>query len=344
MRTSALLVVRAGSVSMRVRTRALAVGAVLLLVLLAAVGVALSLGTYTVPFDRLTATLLGHGSEAARTVVLEWRAPRAVTAAVFGAALALSGAVFQSLTRNPLGSPDFLGFSVGSFTGVLLVMLAGGAGFAAVAGGALGGGLATALAVYLLAFRRGVQGFRLVVVGIAVSSMLTSVNTWVTVKADLDLALRAAVWGAGTLNGVRWSEATPGIAAAGVLAVYLASLAPAMRQLELGDDVAAMLGLRVERAKLLLIVVGVGLTATVTAVTGPVAFVALAAPQVARRLSRSGSVDLVTSGLVGATMLTVSDLVALHAVPGTEIPVGAVTVCLGGLYLVWLLTRETGRR
>jgi iron complex transport system permease protein len=82
----------------------------------------------------------------------------------------------------------------------------------------------------------------------------------------------------------------------------------------------------------------------VTVVTGPIALVALAAPQVARRLTRSGAVDLPTSALVAATLLTLSDLLALHAIPGTAIPVGAVTVSLGGLYLVWLLARETSRR
>ena len=88
----------------------------------------------------------------------------------------------------------------------------------------------------------------------------------------------------------------------------------------------------------------VGPAATVTVVTGPIALVALAAPQVARCLTRSGAVDLPTSALVAATMLTLSDLVALHGSRGTAIPVGAVTVCLGGHYLVWLLARETGRR
>lgn len=331
---------RAGPVSLLVRPRAVGVGATLVVVLVVVTGLALSLGSYVVPADQLLAVLTGGGSGAARRVVLEWRAPRAVAAAVFGAALGLSGAVFQGLTRNPLGSPDVVGFSVGSFTGVLLVTLAGGVGFTVTAAGALVGGLATALVVYVIAFRRGVQGFRLIITGIAVSSMLTSVNTWVTVKAELDIALRAAVWGAGTLNGMRWDQAAPGIVAAGVVALLLVPAAPALRQLGLGDGSAAGLGLRVERAKLELIVLGVALTAVVTAVAGPIGFVALAAPQVARRMTGGGPVGLVTTALVGAALLAVSDVVALHALGGAVVPVGAVTVCVGGLYLIWLLARD----
>ena len=342
--TPRTITMRAGKVSLRLRSRAIIVGTLFLLVLLATAGLSLSLGTFSLSPQELVDTLLGQGTNAAQKIVLEWRAPRVVIAAVFGAALALSGAVFQSLTRNPLGSPDIVGFSVGSFTGVLLVFLAGGAGFFATAGGALVGGLITTLAIYAIAFRRGVQGFRLIVVGIAVSSMLTSVNTWISVKADVDTALRAAVWGAGTLNGIRWQEALPGVVAVAILMLLLVLQAPRLRELELGDDTAAMLGTRVELAKLKLIVIAVGLIAVVTAIAGPIAFVALAAPQIARRLTRAGSVDLVGSALVGATLLTASDLVALHAVGDKPVPVGVVTVCVGGIYLLWLLYREARRR
>ncbi|WP_166354428.1 FecCD family ABC transporter permease [Phytoactinopolyspora limicola] len=340
MTTPTTLVLRAGPFSGRIPRRVLVVNGALLGVLLAATAAALMLGSYTIPLDELVAVFGGQGADQATTVVFQWRAPRAVAAAVFGAALALSGAIFQSLTRNPLGSPDIVGFSVGSFTGVLVVIMAGGVGFHATATGALAGGLATAAIIYLVAFRHGMQGFRLIIVGIAISSMLTSVNTWITVKAELGIALRAAVWGAGTLNGLRWSHAVPGIVAVAILTLLLVFAAPAMRQLELGDETAAMQGVRTEPTKLALIVVGVGLTAAVTAVAGPISFVALAAPQLARRLTRTGTITLSTAALVGASLLTLSDLIAQHAFSGLTVPVGAVTVCIGGLYLLWLLTRR----
>ncbi|MBB2955900.1 iron chelate uptake ABC transporter family permease subunit [Pseudoclavibacter helvolus] len=135
------------------------------------------------------------GTEQVRLVVVDWRLPRALLAALFGAALGLNGAIFQSLTRNALGSPDVIGFNMGSYTGVLVVMLAGGSGFLLIASGAVVGGLITAFLVYLLEHKRGVQGFRLIIIGIALSAMLGSLNTWIIVKADVAFAMQAAVWG-----------------------------------------------------------------------------------------------------------------------------------------------------
>lgn len=334
-----------GRVSLRIRHRCVLVAALLALVSLAASLMALTLGSYPIGLGDLLQVLAGAADPQKTMVVLEWRLPRAVAAVAFGAALGASGAVFQSLTRNPLGSPDVIGFGMGSFTGVLLVMLLGGSGFAMIAGGALVGGLWTATAVYFLAFRGGVQGFRLIIVGIALSAMLSAVNTWIMVKVDLDFALQAAVWGAGTLNGVAWQQVLPAVATLAVVGVVLAVTVPAVRQLELGDELSALQGLDVERSRLLMMVLGIGLTAVVTAVCGPVSFVALAAPHVARRLTRtSGSIDLVGSAFTGAALLALADLLAQHGIPGTPLPVGAVTVSLGGLYLVWLLARETGRR
>lgn len=336
---------RGDAISFRLRRRSIVVAAALLLVVVACSALALSLGNYTVSLPDIVAALLGQSSDAVYTVVVEWRLPRVLGAAVFGAALGISGAVFQSLTRNPLGSPDVIGFNMGSYSGVLIAMLFGASGYLMIAAGALVGGLATALAVYLLAYKGGVQGFRLIVVGIAVGAMLTSVNTWIMVKVDIDFAMRAAVWGAGTLNGVTWEQLGPALIVMAVLCVAASFITPRMRVLELGDETAAAQGLAVERSKLAMIVVGIGFTALVTAAAGPIAFIALAAPQLASRLTRSGtSVDLVTSALVGAALLSVSDIIAQHAIPGLSLPVGAVTVSIGGLYLVWLLARETKRR
>ncbi|WP_306367298.1 iron chelate uptake ABC transporter family permease subunit [Nocardiopsis sp. CC223A] len=341
---SGAVVLRAGRVSVRLSRRALAVHALAAVVLVCCLSAALSLGSRPLSPAEVLAALGPDARGPDRMVVVEWRAPRAVAAALFGACLGLSGGLIQSLTRNPLGSPDVIGFNTGAFTGVVCVMLLGGTGFAVLAGGAVLGGLGTAALVYVLALRRGMRGFRLIVVGIAVSAMLGSVNTWFSVKADLDVALRAAVWGAGTLNGTSWPPVAACAVAAAALLLTMPVLVPRMRQLELGDDTASMSGVPVERTKALMMVAGVGLTSVVTAVTGPIAFVALAAPQIARRLTgRGGAVDPVGAALVGAVLLSLADLVAQHALPDTALPVGAVTVCLGGGYLVWLLVRESGR-
>ncbi|MEV0522481.1 iron chelate uptake ABC transporter family permease subunit [Streptomyces sp. NPDC050439] len=341
---SGAFVLRAGSLSLRVTRRAVVVCALLGAVLIALAMWAFTLGSYPLSLGDLTAVMTGTASNSVRTVVLEWRAPRIVAAVLFGAALAVGGAVFQSLTRNPLGSPDVIGLTTGSYTGVVLTLLAGASSYSVLAAGAIVGGLVTAFAVYLLAFRRGVQGFRLIIVGIAVGALLSSVNSWFSVKADVDTALRAAVWGAGSLSGVGW----PAITLAAVVLAAVALAAPVaqrrMRRLELGDDTASMLGIPVERTKVLLVVLAVVATSAVTAAAGPIAFVALAAPQIARRLTgRGASVDLAGSALVGAVLLLGADLAAQHAIPGVLLPTGAVTVCVGGAYLLVLLVRESRR-
>ena len=329
-----------GHVSVRLDLRTIGVCLVLLLVALAIGVVALTTGDYPLTVAQVLQALVGGTDGPVHMVVVEWRLPRALMALVLGAALGASGAIFQSLTRNPLGSPDIIGFNTGAYTGALVVIMLLGGGYVGVAAGALVGGIATAAVVYVLSYRRGVQGFRLIIVGIAVSAMLASVNQWLIIKADLETAMAAAVWGAGSLNGITWAQAAPACALAALIALPLVWLAPRMGMLELGDDAATALGLRSEPVRLALVIVGVALTALVTAAAGPIAFVALAAPQLVRRLTGSAGVRILPAAFMGAVLLAASDLVAQRAFAPTRLPVGVVTVSVGGIYLVWLLVRE----
>ncbi|WP_433677167.1 FecCD family ABC transporter permease [Microbacterium gorillae] len=322
--------------------RALLVGTALGAATIATTLAALVSGDYPLTLAQVTDALFGAADDFARTVVIEWRMPRALAAVVFGAALGASGAVFQSLTRNPLASPDVVGFSAGAYTGALIVMIVVHGTYLQVAAGAFAGGVATAALVYLLAFRRGVQGFRLIIVGIGVSAMLSSVNTWLMLTADLDTALVAAVWGTGSLNGITWQQTGVGSVLAAALLVVTLGMTRPLRQLELGDDTAKALGVRVEPARLGLMLLSVALIAVVTAAAGPISFVALAAPQIARRLTRSAGVSVGASAMLGSLLLAASDYLAMHALPAM-LPVGTITVVLGGAYLVWLLVHEARR-
>lgn len=333
---SRLLVVRAGErLSLRASARSVGVSAVLLLFALTVAVVSLGLGEVRISAVDVVRTFVGDTGRVVETVVMEWRLPRVGLALMFGTALGLGGAIFQSLTRNPLGSPDVIGFDAGAYTGALLTILTVGS-TALVIPGAVIGGVVTALLVYLLAYRRGVQGFRLIVVGIALTAMLGSLNTYLLLKADLWAAQMAALWGAGSLNGMDGQDALRAGVTLTVIAVPLLWSGPRLRHLELGDDAARALGLDVERTRLSLIVGGTALTATVTALAGPIAFVSLAAPQLARRLTRAPGVQLVPSAAMGAFLLVTCDAVALHAFPAI-LPVGLITIVLGGTYLVWLL-------
>ena len=300
--------------------------------------VALGVGDYPLSVPEVVRAMVSDQGFAS-TVVTQWRMPRVVAAIAFGAALALSGALFQSLTRNPLGSPDIIGFATGSYTGAIVVLTVVGPAVVSTSFGALVGGLVTALLVYGLAWRRGVQGFRLIVVGIAVTAMRSAVNTWLLLRAQVEVAMAASIWGAGSISLVGWAQARLTLIVLVVLLPVVALLAGPLRELEMGDDLARSHGVDVERNRIAILVVGVCLTAVVTAVSGPIAFVALAAPQIARRLTRGAGLPLVGSALVGALLLLTADQAAQHLLPG-DLPVGMVTVVVGGVYLLWLLVHE----
>ncbi|HEY0188504.1 MAG TPA: iron chelate uptake ABC transporter family permease subunit [Cellulomonas sp.] len=338
--------VRTRWLSGRLPVRLLAVSAAGFAIAVVAAVVAITLGDYPLGLEQVLAVLGGGGEAFQRVVVLDWRAPVAVAAVVFGALLGIGGAIFQSLTRNPLGSPDVIGFDAGSYTAVVVMLLVlGSPGYWSLAVAALVGGLATAVVVYLLSYRRGVQGFRLIVVGIGVSAMLGSINSFLLTRADVDDAMTVGFWSAGTITRVSWASMAPAALIAVTIVLAAGALSPALRRLELGDDAATTLGTRPTRARLALMVVGVATVALVTAAAGPISFVALAAPQLARRLTRSAGVSLVGAAATGAALLALAHLLSLLVAQVYQaVPVGLVTVCLGGLYLIWLLIRETRRQ
>jgi iron complex transport system permease protein len=332
------------AISHRVDLRTVTVCVTLLAVALAIALVTLASGEYQVPLPDVVRALLGQAEGRIHMVVVEWRLPRTALALILGAALGISGAIFQSLTRNPLGSPDIIGFDAGAYTGALIVIILLQGGYYMIAGGALVGGLATALLVYFLAYSRGVQGFRLIIVGIGVSAMLSSLNTWMLLRAKLEVAMAAAIWGAGSLNGLGLDRLGPAALVLVILIPLALAMARPMAQLELGDDAARALGVRAEPVRLGLLVLGVALTATVTATAGPIGFVALAAPQLARRVAGSAGVAMLPAAAMGALLLAAADYLAQRAFAPTQLPVGIVTVSLGGVYFVWLLLREARRQ
>ncbi len=335
-----MIVVRGPRHSGRVERRTVMVCLILAALSMAMLIASLATGDFPIAVRDVVATLVGQGTDKYELIVLEWRLPRALIALILGGALGMSGAIFQSLTRNPLGSPDIIGFNTGAYTGALIAIIIIGGGYLTVAAGALVGGLVTAAVVYVLAYRKGMQGFRLIIVGIAVSAMLGSFNTWLILRADLEVAMAAAVWGAGSLSGISWAQATPAVVICLILGLIALAGDFSGRQLELGDDAASALGTRTQGSRLVQTVVGVALTASVTAVAGPIGFVALAAPQLARRLTKASGTGLIPAALMGATLLAASDWIAQHALPGITLPVGAVTVSLGGAYFIWLLIAE----
>ncbi|WP_328605373.1 iron chelate uptake ABC transporter family permease subunit [Amycolatopsis sp. NBC_00345] len=315
-----------------------------LLALVTLVLVVLSVGTgdYELTPAEVLRTLAGQGTKA-QYLVVTGRLPRALVAVLVGVALALAGAVFQTVTRNPLGSPDIIGFTTGSATGGIVMILLVGAGPGLVAAGAIAGGLLTALVITALCAPHGLLSSRLVLIGIAVSAVLAGVNGYLLVRAKLEAAAQAVGWLTGDLAGRDWTYFVPLVLVVVVLAPFVFAHAPALRMLEMGDDAATAVGVAVPRVRGTLLLLAVALAAAATAATGPIPFVALAAPQLARRLTRRPGPNLAASAAMGAALVVAADYLGQRILSSSLLPVGVVAAALGGAYLIWLLVSSRGR-
>jgi iron complex transport system permease protein len=329
-----------GGLSVRLDVRALTVVLLLLAAALTASVVLIGTGDFPIPAGDVLKTLLGDGNAGQEFIVNELRLPRVLVGLLVGASLGLGGALFQAVSRNPLGSPDILGLGQGATAGALVMIVLFSGSAAEVTVGALVGGLVTGASIYLLAWKQGVHGYRLVLVGIGVSAILTAVNGYLLTVSDIVDAARAVVWMTGSLSGRDWDQVWPLLALCAVLVPLVLGNARGLRMMEMGDDVSNALGVRVERTRALLMVAAVLLTATATAAAGPVSFVALTAPQLARRLTRSPGPNLLPSLCMGAALLVTADWASQKIFGADQMPVGVVTGVLGGVYLLWLLVTE----
>lgn len=332
--------VRAGRWSLRFDPRAVLVCLALIVVAAGVTVLSVGTGTYALSPVEVVRTFAGNGPPGAEFIVLDLRLPRALVALLVGFGTGMAGAVFQSLTRNPLGSPDIIGFGNGASAGALVAIIFLNAGAPQTALGAVVGGFATAAAVYLLAWRRGVHGYRLVLVGIGASAVLGSATSFLYVRADIGKAAQATSWMIGSLNDRGWSEVR--IAALGlvVLAPVVLVYGRRLTMLEMGDDTAGALGVPPERSRLVLLCAGTGLTAMAVAAAGPIPFVAMAAPQLARRVTRAAGPNVLPAAWTGALLVAGADLLTQRVTGSALLPVGVVTGVAGGLYLAWLLLRE----
>ncbi|PRY69009.1 iron complex transport system permease protein [Glaciihabitans tibetensis] len=312
--------------------------AILAAVLLAIVVLSLAVGAYSLSIPDLVRTLLGGGAGNENFIVLKLRLPRVSLAVLAGVAFAVSGALFQTVLRNPLASPDIIGVTGGASAAAVFSMLILGLGGVATSVSAFLGALIVAAAIYVLAWRGGVAGYRFVLIGVGIAFMVQGFVSYLLSRADLRNAQEALVWLVGSVSGARWQDIT-------VVAVFLAVLLPAvavlsgrMRGLQMGDDAASALGIRVERARLALLVLAVALAAVATAAVGPLAFIAFVSAPIARRVVGTGGLALLPAALVGAIITTGADFVAQHLLPGDlQLPAGIVTGAIGAPYLLWLL-------
>lgn len=326
--------------------------AVLVVLVLALAAANLYWGTVPIPADEVTAILLGGDSADSGWSFIVWesRVPQCVTALLCGAALAVSGLILQTVFSNPLADSSILGISSGASLGVALVVLAGGgsiaagqfafSGFLSVVAGAMAGAMVVMLAVLFLSvlIRDGVM---LLIAGIMMGYLASSAISLLNFFATDEGVHSFVVWGLGSFGGVSSVQlpAFSAVVVGGLAAALL--MAKPLNALLLGPRYAANLGIRVRRVRSWLLVVAGLLTAVTTAFCGPVAFIGLAVPHVARMLSGTANHRLLlpVTLLTGCAMALLCNLLCL--LPGERgiIPLNAVTPVWGAPVIIYVLIR-----
>lgn len=335
-------VIRVGPISFRVKRRVASQVAVAAAVAIALGAWSLTLGSFPLSLSEVWGALTGQEAGAASFIVLDLRLPRALAAMLVGAMLAMSGAVFQGIVRNPLVAPDIIGVNSGAtVAAVLWIVLRKPLPYVPVA--AFLGALVAAALIYALTWRGKISGARLILVGIGVNSVLSAATTFLLTRAEIYDASRAMLWMTGSVYASDWGDIRLLTAALAVLLPVGAALMWSLKVLQLGDLTAQSLGMPVERTRLALIVVGCALSGFAVSVAGPIGFVALMSPHVARMLAgpMSGGVFVLT-GLVGGVLVLGSDMIGQHAL-GVVLPAGVVTSALGAPYFLYLLYRTQVR-
>jgi iron complex transport system permease protein len=336
-----------GRLSLRVDLRAavvfLALGAVAFAGVVANVGH----GEYPIPPLDVVRTLLGiETGEAQYGFIVETlRLPRALVAVLVGAALAVSGAILQGLTRNDLAAPDIVGVNAGAglvAVGMIVVFPSVPAAYLPPA--AFGGGLFVALLLYLFAWRGSSSPMRLILVGVGLSAVATALTTVMITFGEIYQVSQALVWLTGSVYGRSWEQIWPLLPWLVVFMPLAFLKARNLNALNLGDEVARGLGVRVELERGLLLVASVALAASAVATAGTVGFVGLMAPHIARRLvgpSHGGLLPV--SAMTGGALVVLADLVGRTVFAPVEIPCGIITSAVGAPFFLYLLYRSRGK-
>lgn len=289
---------------------------------------------------------VGFDSTGNGYIVSEFRLPRVAAATLVGLGLGAAGAVTQSVLRNPLASPDIIGVTGGASAVAVLAIASGGAALTwlpliPLPVAACVGGFAAGAAVLWGAWRGELAPHRVILVGLGVNAGCGALTAWLLLRAELDRLATSLTWLTGSLNSVRTDLLGPVAVGVAVGLILLGSLTRSLGLLRYDLRVARSLGLSVARAQLLLLGLAITLAALVTALAGPVPFVAFVAPQIAYVLFRTEGPPMLGAALIGAVMMLASDAIASHAF-SVQLPVGVVTSFIGAPVLAWILLRSRG--
>jgi iron complex transport system permease protein len=321
----------------------------LLLTGLAVLTTVVSIGSGDVfihPRDTLM-TLIGLGQPDHEMLIWMLRMPRLMIAILAGASLAVSGAILQAVIRNPLAAPDVVGITGGaSAASVLFIVLAPAAlSIHWLPLASMFGAIVAAALVYVLAWKKGASSNRLVLVGIGIASFMSACTTFLIIQSPMHTASQAYIWLTGTVYGSNWANVWTLLPWTGAFLVLAMLSVRHVNILQLGDEAAAGAGSRVQRSRLLLILLCVALAGSAVSMCGAIGFVGLIAPHMARRLAGPmlGRV-IPTAAFIGAIMVSAADLVARTAFLPLDIPVGVLTSGIGAPFFLYLLFRTHNQR
>jgi iron complex transport system permease protein len=276
------------------------------------------------------------------------RLPRIMAAALVGGSLALAGAIFQALLRNPLATPDTLGVSSGAALGAMLAIAFhfdfAIAGLSSVSLSSLAGAIGALGIVYMLATarRRGLSTTVLLLAGVTMTAFFSALTLFVQYMSDFADTFRAVRWLMGALDVGSYTPLLAALPLMVIAVVMVAALPRPLDLISLGADAAAARGVNVPRAERLALISASLVTGAAVSISGPVAFVGLVVPHIVRLVVGSDHrLVLPASALFGATFLIGCDLIARTMFAPIELPVGIVTAIIGGPFFLWLLVRRT---
>lgn len=302
----------------------------------------LSVGGVSVPLKEVLASLTGRNAEASNLIIMQFRLPRIVAAILIGAALAVAGALLQGVIRNPLASPDLLGVTGGASVAVVAFMtFVTGYSIHWVPFIAIGGALVATTINYVFAWKKGVSPFRLVLIGIGISTAMGALTTFLLISGPAYLAAQVLNWMTGSIYGTNWSYIEvlwPWVAVFIPLSFLLAK---ELNVQSLGEDVAIGLGSRVQLSRMILLFYSVALAGAAVGVAGTISFIGLMAPHIARMLvGNSYKLIIPVSALIGAIILLLADLAGRMLFQPLDVPAGVFTAGIGAPFFMYLLFKR----
>ncbi|WP_337098072.1 FecCD family ABC transporter permease [Paenibacillus sp. YIM B09110] len=347
MKSASFTMIQAGPIRLRFHRRTLRAATFFVLASAIIAAANLMFGEQFIHPSRVWQALIGKGLTEDVLIVQTLRAPRLIVAFLVGASLAVSGAILQGVIRNPLAAPDVIGITGGASVGAVafITYAPAAASIALLPLSAVIGAFGAALLVYLLAWKKGVNPVRLVLVGIGIASLLSAITTFMLVFSPAYSASSSYIWLTGTVYGSSWKHVWNLLPWTVVLMVIVSGYLRQINLQVLGDDIAAGLGSRVQLNRLILILLSVALAGSAVSMGGVIGFVGLIAPHAARRLVGPVTGRLIpVAALFGGCVVALADLIARTAFMPLDIPVGVFTSGIGAPFFIYLLYRTRNSR